>query len=163
MKFRFVARDHGAASLVEAGIDDFTVLTLPSAQSVEAPAAGAPVAFAVEQNQPNPFNPSTEIAYTVPRATPLSVRIYDADGRLVRTLVERVVESGAHGDVGWSRRAGAPVLRGSTTTGSWWVSRPRGRCAGQVSAMGRRATASIAAFSPDSVCRRRSRLTAFSP
>lgn len=41
------------------------------------------------QNSPNPFNPSTRIAFVVPdRGAPLpvSLRIYDLGGRLVRTL-----------------------------------------------------------------------------
>jgi hypothetical protein len=101
MKFRFVARDLGEASLVEVGVDDFMIQTLPGAQSVESPVASAPIRFALEQNRPNPFNPSTEISYTVPSLSRLTLRIYDLDGRLVRTLVDRVVEAGvqtAHWD-----------------------------------------------------------------
>jgi hypothetical protein len=37
-------------------------------------------------NVPNPFNPSTEIRFTVHRAGQGSLRVYDAQGRLVRTL-----------------------------------------------------------------------------
>ena len=49
------------------------------------------------QNFPNPFNPRTEIAFTVDTsATPTTLRIYDAAGRRVRTLVSRVLEAGDH-------------------------------------------------------------------
>ncbi len=37
-------------------------------------------------NQPNPFNPSTSIRFTVHRAGEGALRVYDAQGRLVRTL-----------------------------------------------------------------------------
>jgi hypothetical protein len=40
-------------------------------------------------NVPNPFNPGTEIRYDVPTAAgPVSVHVYDAQGRLVRVLVD---------------------------------------------------------------------------
>lgn len=42
----------------------------------------------LEQNVPNPFNPSTTIAFTLPRRMRVSLRIHDVSGRRVRTLVE---------------------------------------------------------------------------
>jgi hypothetical protein len=48
------------------------------------------------QNYPNPFNPSTEIAFTMSRGGNAVLRIYDVEGKLVTTLVERNVESGQH-------------------------------------------------------------------
>ena len=54
--------------------------------------AGAPVsasAFALRQNVPNPFNPSTQISFVVPEGgANVSLRIYDVTGRLVRTLAD---------------------------------------------------------------------------
>jgi hypothetical protein len=37
---------------------------------------------------PNPFKGTTCISYTVPKASPVSIRLYDATGRLVRTVKE---------------------------------------------------------------------------
>ncbi|MCK4548776.1 MAG: T9SS type A sorting domain-containing protein, partial [Candidatus Krumholzibacteria bacterium] len=49
---------------------------------------GVPKAFALMQNVPNPFNPSTTIYYDVPSGGGnVSLRVYDVSGRLVRTLV----------------------------------------------------------------------------
>jgi hypothetical protein len=50
---------------------------------------GVPKAFALRQNAPNPFNPSTTIYYDVPSGGGnVSLRVYDVSGRLVRTLVD---------------------------------------------------------------------------
>ena len=38
------------------------------------------------QNFPNPFNPETWIPYQLNKATEVTIHIYDASGRLVRTL-----------------------------------------------------------------------------
>jgi hypothetical protein len=46
-----------------------------------------PTGFALEQNYPNPWNPTTTIRYRVGEAGFVSLRLYDALGREVRTLV----------------------------------------------------------------------------
>ncbi|HQE61203.1 MAG TPA: FlgD immunoglobulin-like domain containing protein, partial [Candidatus Latescibacteria bacterium] len=72
-----------------------------------------PVALALEQNVPNPFNPSTTIQFRVPDAGFVSVAIYGIDGQLVRSLVNRSVEAGPH-EVVWDGRdnAGRAVASG---------------------------------------------------
>ena len=45
-----------------------------------------PESFAVFQNFPNPFNPETWIPYQIHEASKVTIRIYDASGRLVKTL-----------------------------------------------------------------------------
>lgn len=45
---------------------------------------------------PNPFNPSTTIAFDLPRATSISLRVYDLAGRLVRELVQGDLAAGSH-------------------------------------------------------------------
>jgi len=39
---------------------------------------------------PNPFNPMTNIEFSLPKAGPVSLQVYDLTGRLVRTLVAEV-------------------------------------------------------------------------
>ena len=51
-------------------------------------------------NYPNPFNPKTTIAFALPTDGHVRVRIYDASGRLVRTLVDGTFEAGSH-EVPW--------------------------------------------------------------
>jgi hypothetical protein len=45
-------------------------------------------------NFPNPFNPSTKIAYHLPRRGELTITIYNLRGKRVRTLLEEVVPAG---------------------------------------------------------------------
>jgi hypothetical protein len=71
-------------------------------------------ALALGQNVPNPFNPTTSISYDVPTGgTRVSLRVYDAAGRLVRTLVDEQRPAGSH-VVTWDGRnaAGAAVSSG---------------------------------------------------
>lgn len=42
----------------------------------------------LHQNTPNPFNPSTRIAFELHRPGHVSLRVHDASGRVVRTLIE---------------------------------------------------------------------------
>ena len=60
-----------------------------------------PADFALRQNYPNPFNPSTTICYELPKATSVSLRIFNTLGALVAVLVEGYRESGYH-QVRWN-------------------------------------------------------------
>jgi hypothetical protein len=52
--------------------------------------------LAIAANQPNPFNGRTTIAFEMPRSAPATLVVYDAAGRLVRTLLQGEVGAGAH-------------------------------------------------------------------
>ncbi len=53
-------------------------------------------AFALEQNFPNPFNPSTTIRYSLTESSPTVLAIYDLTGSLVKTLVNEHQVAGEH-------------------------------------------------------------------
>jgi flagellar hook assembly protein FlgD len=50
--------------------------------------------LALGQNAPNPFNPYTRIAFSVPTAGHILVEVFDIAGRRVRTLVDTPMPAG---------------------------------------------------------------------
>jgi hypothetical protein len=50
----------------------------------------------LQQNHPNPFNPSTVIAFQIQEPGPVSLKVYDLAGREVATLVDREMSAGNH-------------------------------------------------------------------
>ncbi|HER42965.1 MAG TPA: T9SS type A sorting domain-containing protein [Candidatus Eisenbacteria bacterium] len=71
-------------------------------------------AFSLQQNVPNPFNPTTTISFVVPDGgANVSLKIYDSAGRLVRTLVNGYETSGTR-EVTWygENDQGQPVSSG---------------------------------------------------
>jgi hypothetical protein len=55
-----------------------------------------PTESALRQNYPNPFNPSTTIQYDLPEAGRVVLEIFDALGRIVRTLIKGESTAGVH-------------------------------------------------------------------
>lgn len=60
-----------------------------------------PESFSLNQNFPNPFNPSTRIQFSIPQETQVELAIYDATGKLVENLVSEVKAAGYH-EVIWN-------------------------------------------------------------
>ena len=58
--------------------------------------ASVPTRYAVAQNYPNPFNPSTIIRYDIPQGGPVSLIVYDINGREVTRLVNEVEQAGRY-------------------------------------------------------------------
>jgi hypothetical protein len=55
-----------------------------------------PSSFVLEQNFPNPFNPTTVITYELPGNASVSLKVYDMLGREVRSLVNEPQSAGSH-------------------------------------------------------------------
>ena len=53
-----------------------------------------PTEFSLNQNHPNPFNPVTQIRYTLPQPTNVQLKIYDILGREVKTLINSEQSAG---------------------------------------------------------------------
>ena len=59
--------------------------------------------LALHANVPNPFNPSTTIAFDLPGSMSAELNLYDSTGRKVRRLVGGLQEAGSHHAV-WDGR-----------------------------------------------------------
>ena len=77
-----------------------------------------PKTFVLFQNYPNPFNPSTTIQFDLPRRSEVRLSIYNINGQLVRTLIDRKFDAGSY-SVLWDGRD----ERGRQATSGLFVTR----------------------------------------
>jgi hypothetical protein len=72
-----------------------------------------PVTHQLYQNAPNPFRSTTRIAFDLPEDAPVSLRVYDVSGRVVRVLSEATLPAGNHA-FSWDGRddAGRQIAAG---------------------------------------------------
>jgi hypothetical protein len=52
--------------------------------------------FSLGQNYPNPFNPSTTIQFSIPNKSHVELKIYDAVGREISTVINEKLNSGTY-------------------------------------------------------------------
>ena len=82
---------------IDLGVYEFVQTT-----SIEdGPPVPLPTTYLLFQNYPNPFNPSTMVRYYVPRASDVSLTVFNVVGERVATLVEEWREAGSY-QVQWS-------------------------------------------------------------
>lgn len=62
-----------------------------------------PGGYALKQNYPNPFNPTTTIVFAIAAMGPVSLKIYNGQGELVRTLSDAPKDAGKYA-VSWDGR-----------------------------------------------------------
>ncbi|MFC1572780.1 FlgD immunoglobulin-like domain containing protein, partial [Candidatus Eisenbacteria bacterium] len=70
------------------------VAVIPTA--VEERESGVSLKYSLSQAQPNPFDGSTTIRYSLGNRTHVEVAVYDVRGRRVRTMVDGVQDAGDH-------------------------------------------------------------------
>lgn len=81
-----------------AGFYGYSVYRRPIAQmitDVESFSNTQPTDFRLEQNYPNPFNPSTTFRFSIPREEFVTLKIYNAFGQEVETLVSEKLQPGS--------------------------------------------------------------------
>lgn len=77
-----------------------------------------PSRFTLEQNFPNPFNPSTTITYKLEQPTHVRLEVYDIAGRLINTLIDQYQVGGRY-----SARWNADDSRGSKLASGMYFAR----------------------------------------
>jgi hypothetical protein len=73
----------------------YTILK-PSTTAVEDADVVIPATIALHQNYPNPFNPATTIAYDLPFAANVSLKVYNLLGQQLASLVDETKPAGRH-------------------------------------------------------------------
>ncbi|MDI6768035.1 MAG: T9SS type A sorting domain-containing protein, partial [Bacteroidota bacterium] len=91
-----------AGALVKIVSDDEMPPPPPDGEILDPPEAGKnpksqiPSRFSLEQNYPNPFNSQTEMDFIIPNREMVRIEVYDVLGRRLKTLMNKVLESGKH-------------------------------------------------------------------
>ncbi len=80
---------------------------------------GIPAKFALEQNFPNPFNPSTTLRYSVPKAGVVTLKVYNVLGQEVETLVNQQQVAGTYSVTFNASRLASGVYFYRLSTGSY--------------------------------------------
>lgn len=112
IQLKFTASDYDGGSLVEACVDDVMIIAYNTTVGVDDQLMAVRL-MSLDQNRPNPFNPSTEISFNLVKSGPVKLGVYDVTGRLVKTLVQENMTAGAQ-IVRWNgvTNDGRPVATG---------------------------------------------------
>ncbi len=73
-------------------LDGDVTHTLFETDAIETPA----LPLVLDQNRPNPFNPSTEIRFSLPHRCAVRLNVFDSAGRLIRVLHDGTLGPGRH-------------------------------------------------------------------
>jgi len=89
-------------------------LNNPASEPTSVTTSELPEVYEIAPNYPNPFNPSTKIAFGLPGEQRVELIVYAMNGRRVATLVNEVMPAGRH-EVVWNGcdLLGRPVASGT--------------------------------------------------
>ena len=76
----------------EAGVEALEAQAIEEAQATQE----VPADYVLSSNYPNPFNPTTTIAFALPEAVDVRIVVYDVTGREVARLVDGRLGAGTH-------------------------------------------------------------------
>lgn len=100
MQIRFVIADLGAASVVEAAIDEVSITENTSDIAEDPESVRSALAFSLGLAAPNPYQPAvgaaTAIDFRLPSGGPTRLSVYDVQGRRVVDLLKGTLAAGGH-------------------------------------------------------------------
>jgi len=96
IKIRFVLSSYNGCSGTGDGwyIDDVTIRDL--ATGITQTENIIPDRYSIMQNFPNPFNPSTNIEFSVPKQSNVKINVYDSQGKEVAALLNEKLSAGTY-------------------------------------------------------------------
>ena len=86
--------DLGGGPITAGGITDFFLAKYARELGTSTQPVPVPAEPVLHQNRPNPFNPETSISFDLARTQHVKLAIYDAQGTLVRVLVDEEKPAG---------------------------------------------------------------------
>lgn len=72
-------------------LDGFDPTTVSTPETFE-----APLSYQLFDNYPNPFNPSTNISFSLPESDYIQLEVFDLTGRTISTLISGTMSAGTH-------------------------------------------------------------------
>jgi Secretion system C-terminal sorting domain len=95
--------------------------SVQSTTAIQEPAGELPSSFDLAQNYPNPFNPSTTIVFLLPRFGHVTLKVFNAFGEEIATLMDKKLNAGRH-RVSWAAEklaSGIYFYRMQVNYGEW--------------------------------------------
>jgi hypothetical protein len=86
----------GSTGSFGAGQGDFYLVKTGPELAAEPVTVSLPVEYTLYPNWPNPFNPSTQIAYSLPKSSRVSLRVFNLLGQEVAALANERQSAGTH-------------------------------------------------------------------
>jgi hypothetical protein len=93
---RIGLRQGSVASAPTLTLDGIQVSTAWSNITNVTPISTVATDFSLSQNYPNPFNPSTTINFSIPKSGFVTLKVYDVNGREVKSLVNNNMTAGKY-------------------------------------------------------------------
>ena len=66
------------------------------------------IAYELDENYPNPFNPSTTIKYGLPTISRVKLTVHDLSGQHIATIVDRIQPAGYYYQI-WEGRVSSGI------------------------------------------------------
>ncbi|MCH8524478.1 MAG: T9SS type A sorting domain-containing protein, partial [Balneolales bacterium] len=94
--FDVIINEVAYSTLGEIVVNPEIIVSFVHLVSIETGGIDIPIAYGLEQNFPNPFNPTTSITYHVPKSGEIRLSVFDMLGREVAVVVNGTVNAGTH-------------------------------------------------------------------